>query len=360
MAEGADQIGINMGPIGFLGADWWGSDARATAQELRRAGAVLVERHYEDFLPTRWRSTPLRIVRRLIRPLIEREYNRSVLELLQMQGLEFLLAFKGMLLHPDTLLKFQQRGIPIYCLYPDVSFQDHGANIHNCMPLYDCLFTTKSYHLDDPSITRRVKKIVLVPHGFDPEVHRRLPVTPALEQLYGCDSSFVGAWSTKKERLLQALISANPHLKLNIWGPAWGHADSAVRGCWKGRGAWGDEAAAIYRCSKINLGLLSEAGTGTQSGDLTTARTWQIPASGGFMLHEDSQELRASFDANVEVGVFTNASDLAERVGWWLEHDSERTVAADRAWQRSQRDHYTYARAVNIILQHHQQRKLAR
>ncbi|MGV2336594.1 MAG UNVERIFIED_CONTAM: hypothetical protein LVR18_21640 [Planctomycetaceae bacterium] len=119
---------------------------------------MLVERHYEDFLPTRWRSTPLRIVRRLIRPLIEREYNRSVLELLQMQGLEFLLAFKGMLLHPDTLLKFQQRGIPIYCLYPDVSFQDHGANIHNCMPLYDCLFTTKSYHLDDPSITRRVKK----------------------------------------------------------------------------------------------------------------------------------------------------------------------------------------------------------
>jgi hypothetical protein len=52
------------------------------------------------------------------------------------------------------------------------------------MPLYDCLFTTKSYHLDNPSITRRVKKIVLVPHGFDPEVHRRLPVTPALERFY--------------------------------------------------------------------------------------------------------------------------------------------------------------------------------
>jgi len=345
-----------MGPIGFLGADWWGSDARATAQELRRAGAVLVERHYEDFLPTRWRSTPLRVIRRLLRPFIEREYNRAVLELLQIEGLEFLLAFKGMLLAPETLLEFRRRGIPIYCLYPDVSFLDHGANIHNCVPLYDCLFTTKSYHLDDPAITKRVQKLILVPHGFDPEVHRKLPLTPALQRIYGCDASFVGAWSTKKERLLQTLISDNPKLKLDIWGPAWGHTNTAVRNCWKGRGAWGDEAAAIYRCSKINLGLLSEAGTGTLSGDLTTARTWQIPASGGFLLHEDSAELRAHFVANAEVGVFTDAANLADSVRWWLDHESERQAAADRAWQRSYRDQYTYARAVKIILQYHQQR----
>ena len=78
------------------------------------------------------------------------------------------------------------------------------------------------------------------------------------------------------------------------------------------------------------------------------------------MLHEDSEELRACFDTNLEVGTFANATDLAERVSWWLDHDSERAAAADRAWQRSQRDQYTYARAVNIILQHHQQRKLVR
>jgi hypothetical protein len=346
-----------MGPIGFLGADWWGSDARATAQELRRLGGVLIERHYEDFLPTRWRSTPLRVIRRLIRPLIEREYNRSVLELLQIEDLEFLLVFKGMLLHSDTLQQFKSRGIPVYCLYPDVSFKDHGANIHDCMPLYACLFTTKSYHIQDRSITQRVKEIVLVPHGFDPEVHRRLPLTPALQRIYGCDASFVGAWSAKKQEMLLSLITALPQLQLAIWGPAWGHAESRVRACWKGRGAWGDEAAAIYRCSKINLGLLSEAGTGTKSGDLTTARTWQIPASGGFLLHEDSGELRACFDAGTEVGVFSDASDLAGQVAWWLEHDTERSLAAERAWQRSQRDHYTYARAVKIILEHHSSRK---
>jgi spore maturation protein CgeB len=345
-----------MGPIGFLGADWWGSDARATAQELRRLGAVLVERHYEDFLPTRWRCTSLRVIRRIIRPLIEREYNRAVLELLQIESLEFLLVFKGMLLHPETLKQFKGRGMPVYCLYPDVSFQDHGSNIHECMPLYDCVFTTKSWHLDDPEVTGRVRKLMSVPHGFDPEVHRRLPLAPALEQIYACDASFVGAWSLKKQQLLVSLLTAMPQLKLHIWGPAWGHADARVRGCWKGRGAWGDEAAAIYRCSKINLGLLSEAGTGTRSGDLTTARTWQIPASGGFLLHEDSRELRAAFEPDVEVGVFSGAADLAERTAWWLAHDAERVSAAERAWERSQRDQYTYARAVDSILEYHRSR----
>ena len=94
---------FDFGPIGFLGADWWGSDARATAVALRRRGCLLVERHYEDYFPNRWRSWPLKIVRRLLRPAIESEYNQAVREILSVDALEFLLVFKGMLLHRSTL-----------------------------------------------------------------------------------------------------------------------------------------------------------------------------------------------------------------------------------------------------------------
>jgi len=55
---------------------------------------------------------------------------------------------------------------------------------------------------------------------------------------------------------------------------------------WQGRGAYGDELAIVYCCSRINLGLVSESGGGTSQGDETTARTWQIPAAGAFMIHE--------------------------------------------------------------------------
>lgn len=343
------------GLIGFLGADWWGSDARATAMELRRRGGLLIERHYEDFFPTRWRATRLRLVRRLLRSWMQIDYNSAVQDLLAVDGLQFLLVFKGMLLLPQTLQKFRDRNVPIYCLYPDVSFQDHGGNIWDCLPLYDCVFTTKPYHLNDKRLKERTRRLVAVEHGFDAEVHRPVQVTDSLLRQYGCDVSFVGAWSAKKERMIRWLLQSGHALQIRIWGPSWNRAAADVRSVWQGRGAWGDETTAIYACSRINLGLLSEAGTGTVSGDLTTARTWQIPASGGFMLHEDTAELRQSFAAETEVGLFQGESDLAERVLYWLQHDEARRTAAARAMQKSLQVPYTYARAVAAILQFHQQ-----
>ena len=112
--------------IGFLGADWWGSDARAMAMSFRRGGHLLVERHYEDYLSTKWQSLGLRVLRRLALPAIRREYNRAVAELLSVHALECLVVFKGMLLEPDTLRAFSSKGVPCYLVYPDVSFRDHG------------------------------------------------------------------------------------------------------------------------------------------------------------------------------------------------------------------------------------------
>ena len=44
-------------------------------------------------------------------------------------------------------------------------------------------------------------------------------------------------------------------------------ARHTVHARWKGRGAYGDELSAIYSFSKINLGLLSEAGSGVEVGN---------------------------------------------------------------------------------------------
>lgn len=284
---------------------------------------------------------------------MEADYNSAILELLQVNPLEFLLVFKGMLVRPQTLRRFRERSIPVYCFYPDVSFKDHGSNIWECLPLYDCVFTTKSYHLADATLKSRVRDLQLVSHGFDPEVHRPVVVSEDVGRVYSCDVSFVGYWSVKKERHLRELVERLPAVDVRIWGPSWYMADPVVRNRWQGRGAWGDEIAAIHKCSKINLGLLSEAGTGVSSGDLTTARTWQIPASGGFMLHEDTPELRQAFRVGHEVGVFSGERDLADQVVWWLQHDLERSAASQAAYLRAATQPYTYANAVNAVLEWH-------
>lgn len=339
--------------IGFLGADWWGSDARAVAMEFRHQGHVLIERNYEDYLPTKWRGS-IRVLRRLFRNWMKSEYNKSVTELLKIDGLDFLLAFKGMLLEPATLKKFIDRGVPCYCLYPDVSFQDHGNTIWRCIPLYDCVFTTKCFHVNDPKVRDKTKQLRFVRHGFDPAVHRPIETDAGLSASYGCDLSFVGVWSPKKEAILTYILKCLPELDIRIWGPVWEKSASPIRSKWQGRGAYGDEASAIYSLSKINLGLLSEAGTGTQAGDQTTARTWQIPAAGGFMLHEHTKELQEFFEANHEVATFSSQPELIEKIEFYLSNEEDRNRVRSSGHERCHREPYTYRSAVNSILKYHE------
>lgn len=312
---------------------------------------MLIERHYEDFLSTKWQSLQLRIVRRLLKKWISSEYNRSVLELLQIHSLDALIVFKGMLLLPETLLQFQRRNIPCFCVYPDVSFKDHGRNIWDCLPHYDCILTTKAFHLDDEALRKRVRRLELVPHGFDPDVHRPIHASERMLRTYECDASFVGCWSEKKDRLLSSLVRDLPSVKLAVWGPAWERASSLVRPCCINRGAFGDELSAVYGCSKINLGLLSEAGKGTSTGDRSTARTWQIPASNGFLLHEDTEELRQAFLPDIEAGIFRGETDIASRVRYWLEHPENRERVRQAGLHRALSSGYSYATAADRLLE---------
>lgn len=339
--------------IGFLGADWWGSDARAVAMELRKKGHILIERNYEDYFPTKWRGS-VRVLRRLFRAWMQSEYNASIREMLQVDSMEFVLAFKGMLVSPSTLRAFQAKGVKCYCLYPDVSFLDHGANIWDCLPIYDCVFTTKPYHLRDPRLCGHVRELRLVRHGFDPAVHRPIMANDELRSTYGCDASFVGVWSPKKEAMLEHLLKHLPGINLKIWGPAWQKSNALVRQAWQGRGAYGDEASAIYSMSKINLGLLSEAGTGSIQGDMTTARTWQIPACAGFMLHEATEELSRCFNLESEVATFQGLSDLAEKVNYYLSNPQFRESIRLAGYARCHGEPYSYSDAVHSIISYHE------
>jgi hypothetical protein len=340
----------------FLGPSWWGSDARAMAAGFRLLGHSLVEVDYEDYFPLQWSTLSLRLLRRAIRRLCEVNYNRVICQHLANKALDFVFVFKGMLLAPETLAKFSKQGVPKYCFYPDISFFDHGNNIWSCLPLYDCLFTTKSFHLSDQRIQARVQEVRFVAHGYDPDLHRPALKSDSVIEQYACDVSFVGCWSPQKEKLLSELIQQCRQRDLRIWGPGWERAKSAVRKRWQNRGAYGDELVLIYCNSKINLGLLSEAGGGTIVGDQTTARTWQIPGCGCFMLHEYTEELAQYFSPGTEVAVFRSLKDLVEKVEYYLNHDDEREAITLAGHHRSQIAGYNYNKAAEEVVRYHSER----
>src|SRR5213593_2388090 len=78
-----------LGP-GF--AKWWGSDARALAQALRRLGHGVLDIDEEDYVPWRWQGVPSKVLRRLFSRVWIDDYNRAVLKQAQSSGYDFILA----------------------------------------------------------------------------------------------------------------------------------------------------------------------------------------------------------------------------------------------------------------------------
>lgn len=335
-----------------IGENWLGSDARAAFMAFRRLGHsvhVIDEWHY---VPLAWRSVPARAIRKAFRPLFVRELQADAERVMDRFRPDLLFVFKGAWVHPDVLRAAAARGIATANYYPDVSFMAHGSNIPAALPLYDHVFTTKTYGIEDMRRTLGVERSSFLAPGFDPEVHRPLELSPEDAAHYGCDATFIGTWSPKKEALLAALRAGAPEARLKIWGCQWEAARERrpeFAPCIMGDEVIGDEYARAIQGAKINLGILSEVRAGASSGDLITARTFQIPACGAFMLHERNPEAERYFTEGVDAGFF-DAGDLPERVKAWLANDAARARAAAAGLARSARDGYSIDAKMTTVL----------
>jgi spore maturation protein CgeB len=86
--------------------------------------------------------------------------------------------------------------------------------------------------------------------------------------------------------------------------------------------------------------------------DETTTRTYEIPACGGFMLHERSPELQGLFEEDKEVACFASGRELAEKIEYYLAHPEERKAIAAAGHARCV-PAYSYDHRVAQILRWH-------
>ena len=337
--------------IGF--AKWWGCDPRALAQSFRGLGHNLIEIDAEDYISWRWSGSVARVLRRLFIKIFVNDYNQSVIDQAKASNFDFILVFKGMYLKEEALKALRLCGKPIYNFYPDVSYTDHGSYIPAALKHYDCVFTTKFYHGPKEQKAFGIKDMVLVRHGYDPEVHRPVRLSQAQIRHYGCDVSFVGCWSPKKERLIQHIINNRDNIKVIVYGIGWKYSSNKFKKALGENlrpGAFGDELAIIHNASKVNLGLLSHASGDPALSDQTTVRTFQIPASGSVMLHEDTPEVRYYFQNEKEVMLFNGESDLLMKLDRILNDDSLRESIRINGYQRCMGERYDYSNSAQTII----------
>jgi spore maturation protein CgeB len=69
------------------------------------------------------------------------------------------------------------------------------------------------------------------------------------------------------------------------------------------------------------------------------ARTFEVPACGGFLLTEDAENLSDYYRLGSEIVTFTGCDELVEKTLYYLKHEDKRQQIADAGYQRTHREH---------------------
>ncbi len=332
-----------------VGPQWRGSNAGALFKAFSRLGHlvdVIDENYYINLSNHFWVT---KIVDKVFFYRHCLEFNHAIEESVRLLKPDVVLIYKGAFVLPDTLKRIKKNGLVVN-VYPDVSFRTHGPYLPQTLPLYDWIFTTKTFGLTDLKKELGIETVSFVPHGFDPELHRPLVLPESLKTELSCDVSFIGTHSLKKENYLAALLNALPDVNLKIWGNGWQRATSPVlHNSIQHKAVVGDLYALAIQFSKINLGILSEAAGGSSSGDLITSRTFHVPASGGFMLHERTGESVLYYQEGIESAFFEGEQELIDQVRYFLSNDKDREEIRIKGMYRAHQEHSIDERAKIIF-----------
>lgn len=147
---------------------------------------------------------------------------------------------------------------------------------------------------------------------------------PAAQRRFEHEAVFVGAWSQRREEYFSRIAD----LPVAIYGPGWEKKSSnpALRAAVKARKIWGDDLLRLYHGAKVVLNVSSWPPE--RSG--LNLRVVDIPATGAFLLTDDSEDLRNLLVPGEEVGTFTTPEDFRQKLCWYLGHDAEREAVARR------------------------------
>lgn len=101
------------------------------------------------------------------------------------------------------------------------------------------------------------------------------------------------------------------------------------------------EMVKMYSRSKINLGF-STCGETHLAGERIMQirlRDFEVPMSGGFYMVEYMEELEEFYRVGEEIVCYTNMGDLADKIKYYLSHESEREAIRRAGYERCLRDH---------------------
>jgi spore maturation protein CgeB len=283
----------------------------------------------------RERTLVQRILYRVRGPVDWSGANAAVIEQGRAAPFDVLWVEKGLTIAPSTLREFRRLRpecrIAGYSGDPMFERRNRSRRFLRHLPLYDAYFTTKNNGVDDLH-RRGCRRVVLVGNAFDPAVHRPLPVSDQDRSRLGGPVGFVGTWEKPRSRSLYRLAAAG--IPARVWGNLWTrcrYRHPLLR--IEHRDLLDDDYALAVSAFDVNLCFL-------RGSDFQTTRSIEIPACGGFMLAERTEEHLALFSEGVEAAYFNDDDELLAKVRYYLDRPEERRRIAAAGRARCLRDGY--------------------
>lgn len=274
------------------------------------------------------------------------QINKSLL-MKNLSGFNIIFVDKGNEIKPSTLkaIKSKYPHIKIVNWSQDDMYAWHNRSILYTLGIkyYDLIITQKSYNVEE---LRKIgaRKVLFQNKAYSQDIHK----IHECKNKQKVDVLFIGF--PEKERIKSILYLANNGIKVDIYGypMVWKkfrynikHENISLHE----KSLFGQDYAATLSCAKISLCFLRKANR-----DLQTSRSMEIPACGGFMVAERTNEHLELFEEDKEAIYFENDYELFEKVRYYLDDEEKRKKITKAGYKRCISSGYSYDDRVKEII----------
>jgi hypothetical protein len=333
----------------FVGPLVHGSTAAQRLDALRALGHAVAPVTTRNGGPYTGEDPPLlqRVEQKLLGPSDQAGANKAMLAKVKKTAFDLIWIEKGLTIKPDTLraIRAAQPSCLIVGFSPDdmMNHSNQSWDFLHGLPLYDCYVTNKSFNVPELEALG-CPKVVFMDNGFDPGTHRPVELAAGDRERFGGGVGFIGQWEPERAGSLRALALAD--LPVRVWGYTWERMKNAPANLvLENRPFWGDDYARAICSFEINLCFLRKCNR-----DRQTTRSIEIPACGGFMLAERTDEHLRLFEEGKEAEFFSDERELLDKTRYYLDHADARVTIARRGLERCARGAYSYPERLQKVL----------
>lgn len=266
-------------------------------------------------------------------------YNRYLLAAARQHRPDVLWVEKGHYVSRDTLDSIKREtGAFLVCYNTDdIGHSRNGWRLHiPCIKEYDMYFTTNQFNVSELEALG-ARQVVLTQLGYNRNLFGPREITEGEEQRLGASVGFIGHWETATEALFVRLNDLG--LPLRVRGSSWRRAKHKrmPEHSIEPRAIPTEDYTKSIIATKVNLGINSE-----QSRNLSSGRTFEIPAAGGFLLAQRTSEHQRFFEEGKEAEFFSSAEELVAKARHFLRYDADRKRIAEAGRRRCIANGYSY------------------